>query len=382
MEKLKYQALFRLRGKDYTLKRGDVERQMSGVEPKSIDKHFVLIGGRPYPPKQVFAEALRLPLLSFTTMDATRILMKLGFEAGTADEAGVVGQSKTESELLFEEYLGLSGLTQFQYEPELPKTTMRPDYSLALGTDEILFEVKEFRATKKDFAPGADTYDSYRPIREKINAARKQFKDLENHCCCLVLFNRDKPLVRLEWRFIYGAMLGNLGILVPVDYDAGIISGEIRQVFTTGGKMLKYQGDRPVGVQNTTLSAVIVLELLDIGQRRFTADLRRRERELGGKLGVEAFWHLIERARGTERDVSLRQARVVVHENPYARIHLPKNIFRGPYDERYGVGSEGETTRLFAGEQIQNLETLQEKAQSYGPSPSSLVIKENKRKGK
>ena len=67
---------------------------------------------------------------------------------------------------------------------------------LFLG-EEILFEVKEFRATEDDFRPGGGAYDSYRPIRKKIDKGCEEFRDLESYCCCLVLYNPEVPLVDL-----------------------------------------------------------------------------------------------------------------------------------------------------------------------------------------
>ena len=85
------------------------------------------------------------------------------------------------------------------------------------------------------------------------------------------------------------------------------------------------------------------------------AAVRRREQERETKLALEEFWKEMERARGTERDVSLRQLRVVVHENPYARIPLPSELFRGPYDERYG-SDEGAIQRLYEGVEIAKIQ--------------------------
>jgi hypothetical protein len=59
-------------------------------------------------------------------------------------------------------------------------------------------------------------------------------------------------------------------------------------------------------------------------------------------------------------DLSLSQLRVVVHENPFARIQFPRELFRGPYDERYD-GSEGRIDRIFCGNQV---EVLEEEARS------------------
>lgn len=67
-------------------------------------------------------------------------------------------------------------------------------------------------------------------------------------------------------------------------------------------------------------------------------------------------------ARGTERDLALSEVRCVVCDNPFAKIPLPPEIFRGAYDERYGVSDDGYIGRLFAGEHIVRLETQDEAA--------------------
>ena len=58
------------------------------------------------------------------------------------------------------------------------------------------------------FAGGA--YNPYGPIREKLNAARRKFKDMEGHCCCLIFENPDKLRIDLSWQIVMGAMLGDL----------------------------------------------------------------------------------------------------------------------------------------------------------------------------
>ena len=107
----------------------------------------------------------------------------------------------------------------------------------------------------------------------------------------------------------------------------------------------------PTGPQNTTISAILVLQSLSIGNRRFQAHVRQLEQERGAKLAIEEIFDESERASGTERDGDLRQLRIVVHENPYARAPLPGELFRGPYDERYG-GRDGRVQRLYCGHEI------------------------------
>ena len=183
--------------------------------PKAVTNARVRINGEPYPPKQALAAAIGRSVTNFTTMDATRILSKLGFDVFGQDNGEMT--NKTISEQLFEAYLNASGLPDFRFETPQDGTSKRPDYSLNAVNTEILFELRQFDQTAADFNFVGGAYDPYRPVREKIEAARKKFKDLERFCCCLVLFNNDRPLVDLGWQFIYGAMLGNLGFSMPVN---------------------------------------------------------------------------------------------------------------------------------------------------------------------
>jgi len=220
----------------------------------------------------------------------------------------------------------------------------------------VLFDVKQFQATEDDFKPGGGSYDPYKPTREKIHAARKKFQGLKKYPCCLVLYNREKPLVDLEWRYIYGAMLGNLSIQMPFDKRRGeLIPEKARTVFGSNGKVTRKVGQHFL-LQNQTISTVIVLEQLPIGQQRFNLRMKQFERDEKRRIPLEEFWERIQQAQGTEEDVSVRQLRVVVNENPYCRMPLTESIFRGPYDERYGADKEGRIIRKFAGEQIQRIE--------------------------
>jgi hypothetical protein len=57
----------------------DVIRSMRGVEPETIREHFVVIGGELFPPKQALAQVTGWDRQTFTTMEATRVLSRLGF---------------------------------------------------------------------------------------------------------------------------------------------------------------------------------------------------------------------------------------------------------------------------------------------------------------
>jgi len=164
---------FRLGGADYTLSSQEVKDKLEHFAPGSIDKYFVRINNRDYPPKQVISIALGISPDKFISTDATRILRNLGFKINRKDKPQPV--SKTESEELFEAYLKSSGLTDFRFEVPQEGTSSKPDYELNFRGESILFEVKQFELTPEDYRVGFGQFDPYAPIREKINAACKQF---------------------------------------------------------------------------------------------------------------------------------------------------------------------------------------------------------------
>ena len=184
---------------------------------------------------------------------------------------------KNKSEILFEAYLRSQGHTDFAFEPELQGTSKRPDYQLSWSKQDILFEVKEFRAKADDFGSGFGFFDPYAPLREKINAARVKFKSLKQYCCCLVLYNRDKPLVLLDWQHVYGAMLGNLGFSVPIHVSDRPAPEDdaINSIFMSGGKMHKEHQGVAVAPQNQTISAILVLGRVPVGNRAVSTTLRQ-----------------------------------------------------------------------------------------------------------
>jgi hypothetical protein len=62
--------------------RDDVEQKMRGRRPEPIASHYVVIGDRRYPPKQVISAITGVDRADFTSHHARRILTRLGFSAG------------------------------------------------------------------------------------------------------------------------------------------------------------------------------------------------------------------------------------------------------------------------------------------------------------
>lgn len=69
-------------GSRYTLDRATVEERVRGVLADPVKDHFVVVGGRRFPPKQVIELVTGLDRANFNTHQAQRTLHRLGFVTG------------------------------------------------------------------------------------------------------------------------------------------------------------------------------------------------------------------------------------------------------------------------------------------------------------
>jgi hypothetical protein len=72
----------KIAGQPFVLRSSDVVRAVRGVDPEPIRSHFVVVDNRRFPPKQVVTELTGLDRADFTTHQARRTLLRLGFPAG------------------------------------------------------------------------------------------------------------------------------------------------------------------------------------------------------------------------------------------------------------------------------------------------------------
>lgn len=72
----------RIAGNDFELDAGDVDRVLASLEPEPLRDHYVVVGNRRYPPKQVLAAVTGLDRADFTTHQARAVLRRLGFGCG------------------------------------------------------------------------------------------------------------------------------------------------------------------------------------------------------------------------------------------------------------------------------------------------------------
>jgi len=90
-----------------------------------------------------------------------------------------------------------------------------------------------------------------------------------------------------------------------------VIPSSHRQEFLSHGKMLLRKSDGTVEVRNTTIAALITLRQMRSGD----------EKHVG----------------------------VIVWENRFARMQIPRHLFCGDYDMRYGLDDDGRLRCLYAG---------------------------------
>ncbi len=67
---------------DFALDAEEVERQLRDVMAEALGDHYVVVGGRRFPPKQVISLMTGLDRADFNTHQARRILSRLGFTVG------------------------------------------------------------------------------------------------------------------------------------------------------------------------------------------------------------------------------------------------------------------------------------------------------------
>jgi excisionase family DNA binding protein len=259
------------------------------------------------------------------------------------------------SELLFEEYLAEQKFGMPDREPTVTGKNKRIDCRLWFKNQPLWFEVKEFAEDPTCARPGGRAHDPYLSIRAKIDKASEKFREYKGECCSLVLYNDRLNLVDIRTpSIVLGAMLGNVGFRSPIDFVRGIETGPHTKFFGEGGKLLHPHNRTP---QNTRISAVIALERLAVGQKGFQIALARKEADQNRRFPLDEVLAFLQEHGEAYNSTALR---VLVYENPYADKKLPRDLFNGPFDVRWGADdTQPRITRLFVGPEMARLESTE-----------------------
>jgi excisionase family DNA binding protein len=290
----------------------------------------------------------------------------------TQRELDAFMRRQTISELLFEQYLLDTELGAAEHEPTIPGRSSRLDYRLMHGGQPLWFEVKEFGEAEIG-AGGA--YDPYVSIRNRIGKAAKQFTDYKGESCSIVFYNDRLNLASIYApEIVLGAMLGNVSVSIQVNLQTGEEVGPPRTGFSEGGKLIHPTLKVP---QNTTISSIIALERLGVGGREFRVMVAAKEAAEDRRLPWTEFVELL---RADEEKHNRYVLRTMVYENPHAAVRLPRDIFNGPYDERWGpLENEPFIGRIFAGPELLKLEESERQFDLH-LGPIQQMVKNDQRK--
>lgn len=232
-----------------------------------------------------------------------------------------MSSERTIGEQRFEGYLKAMEYP-FEFEKEYPGKQKRPDYTVT--KDGIfLFDVKD----ADPFMPlGFNQFDPHEPIIQRINAGRKKFREFKEFPCCIVLQNNGNVFMDIEHPpIVLGAMYGKVGFSIPLYVGEGEPPEPPppQQVLLSGAQFLPNK--------NTTISALITLRQVAVGKKR----LRKIRDDNPGIAFDQAFAMAVDRF-GKDFFDQFQQG-VIVWENIHARLPLPRDMFDGPFDERWGL---------------------------------------------
>ena len=137
------------------------------------------------------------------------------------------------------------------------------------------------------------------------------------------------------------------------------VSGKAREVSfwdaSQGGYSLDAETLTP---RNKYLSAIIVIEKFPLGtfltDGKWEKMLDLEVANLGRALTDEETYHLITRFMAENPDHGKTIMRALVFEHPHADHQLPRDIFTGPYDERFGRDGD-HMVPVFVGSELQKL---------------------------
>jgi hypothetical protein len=283
-------------------------------------------------------------------------------------------EPKTAGEAAFEEYLRENGIP-FAYELQEEGKARRPDYTIKCRGVAIKLDVKDVEdetlagnhlevneaalvAVALGNAPddghavhehvGGGGYDPHPALREKINTARQQFKEYKGMPCAIVLHSTGRDADLRSPEIMLGVMYGNFGISIPFNPERGDFVGtEAEAGFLSGGSVVhRRKSTDETRIQNTTISALITIRQVKIGCARL-AEYYSSQPDRRAAYSFDPALH-------ARLKVDKSHYGLIVWENAFAANPLPKDLFRGPYDEYWSTSEPGAgNVRTFVGEKLQ-----------------------------
>lgn len=244
----------------------------------------------------------------------------------------MASMTKDPGELLFERYLAEHGGEILAYEPDLG-TSKRPDYLVRVAGQEVVVEVKSFDTQLRLPVPGPGGFvpgPPFNAVRKKITVAAEQLKGISPYPLVVVLANPGHLPLPLSANQMIAAMYG--------DHEVTFTDDGLQWRTGRNGRLHVDEPDGTVRGNHPYLSAVAVLRCTDAADAWATAWLQR---DGGSHPNVfAAYTAALTRAEqsGVHGDTVSLDVFETVSE---AAVPLPRNVFTGPTDTRWGRISEG-----------------------------------------
>jgi hypothetical protein len=216
------------------------------------------------------------------------------------------------------------------------------DYLLKPGSSRITCEVKTL-VGKNQFRSGG--YDPCRPIVRKIKKARPQLHGSDDQPHCVVLHSQSF-LDCLSPTTVASAAFGPG--FVQYQPDHSIIDGSPPVLrFSRKSELpshLQHLANATLSPAcNRRISALVLLLEYGLSDRELAIWRQMLARQNGGEVIGPAENLRILEAQHDPLPRTVRYegtTRVIVLDNPYARVALPDDVFCGDFDQRWGASGE------------------------------------------
>jgi len=242
-------------------------------------------------------------------------------------------------ETLFKRYVDEHNYDVLENERDFG-TGKKPDFLLRRADETVVVEVKSFTSQPTVLPPrpgGFAAWSSLEIVRNTIKKAAGQLKGIHGHPLVIVLTNPLNSVVSLAPCDIYQAMYGDIQFTFNDDR---------RYQWRTGrnGRLHVSEPDGSVRGHHEHVSAVIVARSMAVIDARATAWLNQQGTKYSNTMVAytDALQHAESEGISSETTIQLDVFETVSD----AAYPLPRTIFNGPYDTRWGVISAGHYGRL------------------------------------
>jgi hypothetical protein len=244
----------------------------------------------------------------------------------------MASMTKDPGELMFERYLAKHGGEILAYEPDLG-TRKRADYLVRVAGQEVVVEVKSFDTQLPLPVPGSGGFvpgPPFNAVRKKITVAAEQLKGITSRPLVVILANPQHLPLPLSANQMIAAMYG--------DHEVTFTDDGLQWRAGRNGRLHVDEPDGTVRGNHPYLSAVAVLRCTDAADALAVAWLQQDDGRYPNPLA--AYTAALARAEqaGVHGDTVSLDVFETVSE---AAVPLPRTVFTGPTDTRWGRISEG-----------------------------------------